>query len=449
EISPTVILGDLFTYCDQLLKENRLDKLTVLAKKLVRYAEDDARRNKLATLMMAKEIQGDIDGGNYFKLLELTELSIAETNIYKADYILDKLDKSSMDGTTREKVALLKEKLDSKKTEMQIGKVIREKADKIKKLGKQAKSFEAIKNYDEAINRYLEMYKLEPDNSEYSSKIKKLQLDKFNYEKFQKQIKARVEMDDLMLHAEDSVANDLMQDALDYYVKAYKKLPEEGKPIAGVIKVLEECGADDAKYITIALLGRKSSKFTKDFLRLVEKNYLNTNDETGFKILSRIIFIKNNKTFDELMLKIKANLHEKNMEIGHQRFKEALFETAASSFAVALGFKETELVQRWIEVCGELKKVKLLLNSNKKKDLGQYFDPDSLLNDPNKYEILEGVLNLSEFYLEKFDFKKGSYLYKRVGKFQFTKFNKSIEELKKKEKELKKKAKAARKKKGV
>ena len=288
------------------------------------------------------------------------------------------------------------------------------------------------------------MYKEQPDNTGYSQKIKELQLEKFKYEKFQKQIKARVEMDNLILYAKDSFKNDLHQDALDYYVKAYKIMPDDEKPVAGVIDVLEKCGPDDAKYITIPLLGRKSSKFTKDFLTQMEKRFLDTDDETGFTILSRIVFIKSNKQFEILMLKVKQNLHNKNMGLAAKQFRAALFETAAGFFSKALEMKETDEVKRWIVVCGELKKIKALLKNNKKKDLGQYFE--ALLNDSNKYEILEGALNLSEFHMENSDFKRSSYLHKRVAKFKFTKFNKRIEELKVKEKDLKRKAKEARKK---
>ena len=140
EISPAVILGDLFNYCDRLLKEERLDKLSILAQKLVKYAEDDARRNKLSTLMMAKEIRSDIDAGNYFNLLELTDLSIGEDNLYKASFIIDKLDKSMIDDTTREKLVRLKEKLDSRKTQLQITRSKQEREARIKKTRKRSQS---------------------------------------------------------------------------------------------------------------------------------------------------------------------------------------------------------------------------------------------------------------------------------------------------------------------
>jgi tetratricopeptide (TPR) repeat protein len=443
EISPAVILGDLFDHCDRLLKEEQLDKLAILAQKLIKYAEDDARRNKLSTLMMAKEIRNDIDAGNYLKLMELTEMSINEDNLFKASFIIGKLDKSMIDNATREKLVRLKERYDTRKTQLQISRAKKERDAKIKKLENEAKAFIALKKYDEAINRYLEMYKEEPDNIEYSKTIKDLQQKKFEHEKFQSQLKSRVEMDSLLLYAVDSFKNDLMQDALDYYVKAYKILPDEEKPVAGVIDVLEKCGPEDTKYITIPLLGRKSSKFTKDFLTLLENRHLGKDDETAFKILSRIVFIKNNKQYDELMLKVKQNLYDKYMGLAAKQFRDANFEEAAKWFTKAREMKETDDVNQWIVVCGEVSKIKTLFHQNKRKEVGQYFE--TLLSNSNKYDILEGMLNLSEFYMEEYDFKKSSYLYKRVGKFQFVKFNKRIGELNDKEKTLKKKAKEERK----
>ena len=60
---------------------------------------------------------------------------------------------------------------------------------------------------------------------------------------------------------------------------------------------------------------------------------------------------------------------------------------------------------------------------------------------PYKYEILEGLLNQSNKYLDNLKFKEAKYLYKKVGDFQVYKFKERISALKKKHKELKKKQK--------
>jgi tetratricopeptide (TPR) repeat protein len=437
EISPAVLLESLFKYCDRLLTERKLDKLATLAQKMIRFVSADELKYKLETLMKAKEIQGDIDNNGFNKLLDQIEAAISGNNLYKAHFIIEKMEKVMMDDGTRNRLTAYKDKLASKQIQMQIDRTILQKESKIKKLEAEAKGFIAIKNYDEAINRYLEIYKEQPEKVAYSKKIKDLQLEKFNYEKFQKQIKARVEVDNLILYAEDSFKQELMQDALDYYIKAYKIFPEEGKAVAGIVKVLENCSPTDANYITPALLERKLSKFSKDFLHYIEKKYLNVNDAIAFKILSNIGFIKNNPDLDQLILKIKDNLYEINLKLGHQEFRKASFDEASQIYTTALGLKETDVVKRWIEVCGEMNKVQNWLRLEKKKSLNLYLDGQRMRSD--KYDILEGMLNLSEKFMLASKFKSSKYLRKKVATFKVAKFADRISQLKQKEKYLKKK----------
>jgi len=445
EISPDVILEPLINHCDKLLEENRLDKLVTLAQKIKGFAENDQLKSKLDTLTAAKEIQNDMDNANFKKILTSIDTSIDQDNLYKAGYIIKKMDSLAVDDETKTRLTALKEKLRSKKTQVRIRQAIELKKEKIKKLAEEARAFIAIKNYDDAIARYLEIYKLEPGKKEHSDKIAELQTEKFKLEKSQREIKAKVERDSLILHAEDYFQRDLMQDSLDYYIRAYKIFPEEGKAVAGVGKVLEICSKDDAKFLSTTLLGRKLTKFTKDFLSHIEKTYLNSRDEKGFEILAKIIFITNNKSYGDLTVKFKSNLYGKSLKLGHQQFKAAAFDNAAALYQKARDFKNTAEINIRLKACSRLKDIKRLLEEDSKKVLNPIFN--SMMTNPNKYDILEGMLNLSEKYLENSDFKKAKYLYHKVEDFQVFKFKDRVTALKNKEKGLKKKAKEAKKKK--
>ncbi len=439
KIKPDEIIKSLVNHCDQLLEENQLETLSTLAQKIKNYAKNDPLKSKLDTFIKAKEIQLEIDAGDYKKIISSIKIAIEKNNLYKASYIIKKLDNMAIDDETKTQLMDLTEQLRVQNTKIQLQQAKKRKEDKIKQLKEEARAFVELKQYDEAIDRYKEIQKLEPDKTEYSEKTAKLQMEKFKHEKFQKEIDARVESGNLILHADDYFQKDLMQDALDYYIKAFKIFPEQGKAVAGVAKVLENCSADDAKFITPALLERKLTKFTKDFLNYVEKNYLNSKDEKGFEILSKIGFITNNKNYDALMIKIKDNLYAKNLALGHDRFKIADFDQAVVFYQKAQGFKDTPKIKIRLEVCSEVKKITGLLERERKKELSAIFE--AMLTLQNKYEILEGLLNQSNKYLDNLKFKKAKYLYKKVGDFQVYKFKERISALKKKHKELKKKQK--------
>ncbi len=437
EINPAVILDSLINYCGELLEENQLDILSTLSRKMKQFAEDDGLKNKLETLTAAKEIQGDIENNSFQNLLVSINQAIEKNNLYKADYIIKRLDALAIDNRTKDQLVDLKEKLRAQQTQVLLQREVKQKEEKIRKYEEEAEAFVKIKKYDEAINRYMEIYKLEPDKKEYSEKITRLQSEKHKYEKFQEELKATVERDGHILRAADYLQKDLMQDALDYYIKAYKALPEEGKAVAGVVKVLETCSVDDAKFISPDLLGRKRSKFTKDFLNHVEKEYLAIDDEAGFDILSKIGFISGNKRYAELMTKIKDNLYAKNLRLGNDRFKAADFKGAGVFYEKAKGFKETAAMKIHLEVCVEMEKIAELVARDRKKELGLVFG--ALMTHPNKYDIVEGMLNLSDKYLDESNFKKAKYLYKKADGFQIYKFRERITALKKKAKGLKKK----------
>lgn len=445
EVSPTEIMGSLTNYCNKLREENHLEKLSTLAQKMKSFAENEEMKNELDTWIIVKDIQNDLDNSNFKKLLTLIAESLDENNIYKANYILEKLDQGVIDDETRKQLTDLKEKLRSKKAQIKTQREVKLRKEKIRKLEKEAEAFAAIKKYDEAIDRYIEINKLAPDNSEYIDKRKELQLKKFEFEKKQKEIEAQVKRDELIIHAEDYYRKDLFQDALDKYVKAYKILPEEGKALAGIVKVLETCSPGEATFITTDLLERKLNRFIKDFLNYISREYSQSNVEKGLEILSKITFITNNKKYNELMRQMQSNLYAKYLKSGDDQFKIADFDNAEALYKKAQRCGDTVEISTRLQVSSKLKQIKELMGREDTQKLNMAINSISVLQE--KHEILVGLLNLSQRYMENFDFKKAKFLYKRAAQFKISDIKERIKRLKQKEKELKKKAREMKKKK--
>lgn len=448
EVSPTEIMRSLTNYCNKLCEEKQLEKLSTLAQKMIPFAENEEMKNKLDTLIIVKDIQHDLDNGNCKKLLALIAQSLDENNIYKANYIvekLEKMDRGVIDDETGKQLTDLKEKLMSKKAQIKTQREVNLRNETIRKLEKEAEAFAALKKYDEAIDRYIEINKLAPDNSEYIDKRKELQLKKFEFEKKQKEIEAQVKRDELVLHAEDYYRKDLFQDALDYYLKAYKIFPEEGRALAGIAKTLETCSPGEAAFITADLLERKLNRFIKDFLDYIGREYLQSNDEKGLAILSKIIFITNNKQYNELMGQMQSNVYAKYLKSGDDQFKIADFDNAEALYKKAQRCGDTAEISTRLQVCSKLKQIKELMDREDTRELNMAINSISVLQE--KHEMLVGLLNLSESYMENFDFKKAKFLYKRAAQFKVSDIKERIKTLKEKEKELKKKAKEMKKKK--
>jgi hypothetical protein len=445
EVSPTQIMGSLTNYCNKLREENQLEKLSTLAQKMKRFAENQEMKNKLDTWLIVKDIQNDLDSGNFEKLLTSIQQSLDENNLYKASYIIEKMDRLDIDEETGKQLTDLKEKLGSKKVQIKTQQKVKLRNERIRELEKEAEAFAAIEKYDEAIERYIELSLLVPDNSEYIDKRKELQSKKFEFEEKLKKIKNEAKRDDYILHADDYYKKDLFQDALDYYVKAYKILPEEGRALAGIVKVLETCSPGEATFITAGLLGRKLNRFIKDFLNYISREYLQSNDEKGLEILSKITFITDNKQYIELMGQVHSNLYAKYLKSGDDQFKIAEFDNAEALYKKAQRFGDTAEISTRLKVCSKLKGIKELMGRKDFKKLNMAINSISVLKE--KYEILKGLLNLSERYMENFDFKKAKFLYKRAAQFKIPDIKERIKTLKQKEKELKKKAKEMKKKK--
>ncbi|NIM15898.1 MAG: hypothetical protein GTO45_28195 [Candidatus Aminicenantes bacterium] len=445
EVSPTQIMGSLTNYCNKLLEENHLEKLSILAQKMKRFAENQEMKNKLDTWIIVKDIQNDLDNSNFEKLLTSIQQSLDENNLYKASYIIEKMERLDMDDETRKQLTDLKEKLGSKKAQIKVQREVKLRKERIRELKKEAEDFAALGKYDEAINRYIEISKLAPDNSEYIDKRRELLSKKFESEKKQKEIEAQVKRDELIFHAEDYYKKDLFQDALDKYVEAYKILPEEGKALAGIVKVLETCSPGEAKFITADLLERKLNRFIKDFLNYISREYLQSNDEKGWEILSKITFITNNNQYNELMRQMQSNLYTKYLKSGDDQFKIADFDNAEALYKKAQSFGDTAEISTHLKVCSKLKHIKELMGRKDTQKLNMAINSISVLQE--KREILVGLLNLSERYMENFDFKKAKFLYKRAAQFKISDIKERIKTLKEKEKELKKKAKEMKKKK--
>ncbi|MCP4218097.1 MAG: hypothetical protein GY765_25870, partial [bacterium] len=419
------------------LEEKKIEELTALTQKIRQFAQNDLMRNRIDTLAVAKQIQDDIDAGSYDTLMTHIDTAITENNTYKASYIIEKLDGSVIDDGTKAKLDVLKEKMRSKDTQLRLQKAKNLNREKILRLEMEAKEFATLKKYDEAIKRYMEIYKMAPENSEYNEKIQELQQKKFEYEKFKKEVDAKFEMNALILRAEDSYAKEMAQDALDYYIRAYKILPGTEKTIAGVVKVLAACEPRDARFITPQLVGRVLSKFIKDFLTYVDSNYYKSKDEIGLAILTKVTFIKENKSYEDMILKFKDFLYNKNLGLGDDQFKLAAFAEAMAFYKKALLLKDTSAIKNLIAVCIECIKLSDLMKLNKKKEASQFFA--LLAPSSNKTGILSGALYLSNKLLDEKKYDDAKYLYKKVDGYSISSLIPRITELKGKRRELKRK----------
>jgi hypothetical protein len=278
---------------------------------------------------------------------------------------------------------------------------------------------------------------LEPDKPEYSKKLKDLQMKKFQYEKGQEEIKAKLKRDTYLLQAEDNRLKDLIQDALDYYIKAYMEFPEDGKAIAGMVKVLETCSPEDAGYIKGELLERKFSKFKKDFLGHVDKNYQGKNDEAGLKVLTKITFLNGNKKYDNLIVKFKSNLYQKNLQLGDTAFSQVDFNRALTSYQAAKSFIQKPDIEKSIAVSQKLIEIQGFVDAGKKKDAAGAIKS---LPFENRTRLIQGLVLLSKHYMKNGDFQRAKYVSKPLisAYKQNPNYKSMLEDLKKAEKKMKK-----------
>lgn len=440
KVSPRAILETVTRYCETLLKEGDTEKLPALMAKLKKHVRDEKLKLTIDDIEISMEIQQGITAKNFSGILDIIDASLNDNNLYKANFIAKKLEDLEMDETCSNRLSLIKEKLAAKHDQIEIQKQSLLKDEKIKTLENQAQDHVNLKEFDKAIESYVKIMQLEPDKPEYSQKLKELQMKKFQYDKGQQEIKAKLQRDTFLLQAEDNKNQDLIQDALDYYIQAYKEYPEDGKAIAGMAKILETCVREDAAYIKGTLLERKFSKFKKDFLGHIEKNYRGENEETGLKILTKIIFLKDNKTYDQLIVTFKSRLHQKNLQLGDDAFSRVDFNGALTSYLAAKEFAQTPDIERSITVTRKLIDIEGMVKAGNKKGASNAV---KTLPFENRTRLIQGLALLAEETMKKGDFKRAKLVSKPL--FSAYKSNpnyKSIlDGLKKAEKELKKKQK--------
>jgi hypothetical protein len=437
KVNPDAILETVIQYCENLLKEGNIEKLPDLLAKLKKHVKDEKLKLAIDDIDISLEIHQDITAKNFGAILDVIDASLNENNLYKANFIAKKLENLEMDENSANRLSLIKEKLAAKQDQIEIQKQSLLKEERIKNLEKDAQNYVNLKEFDKAIESYIKIMQLEPDKPQYGKKLKDLQMKKFQYEKSQEEIKAKLQRDTFLLQAKDNKEKDLIQDALDYYIKAYMEFPEDGKAMADMVKILETCGPEDAAYITGGLLERKFSKFKKDFLGHIEKNYQGKNDETGLKILTKIIFLTGNKKYDDLIAKFKSNLYQKNLQLGDTAFSQVDFNGALTSYQTAKGFMETPDIGKSIAVTQKLIEIQGLTDAGKKKDAANAI---KTLPFENRTRLIKGLVLLSKHYMKKGDFERAKHISKPLisAHKQNPNYKPMIEDLKKAEKEFKK-----------
>lgn len=417
KVDETAILETVINSCDNALKENDLEKTSKLLDMLKRRVRNEQLKLKLDDLDISREIYEYMTSQNYAGILDIIDQSLDRNNLYKANFIANKLEGQQMAETETQRFATIKEKLVEKQEQIELQKESLLKEEKIKSLMKKADAHVKLKEFDKAIDIYIQVIQLEPTKSDKChKKIKDIQLQKFEYEQAQKDIKAKLDRDSMLLRAESNGKKELIQDALDAYIKAYIAFPEDGKAIAGIVKTLETCGKEDAGYITSDLLERKFGKFKKDFIGHLNKNYPGKRDETAYNILVKVTFLKDYQPALDLMDTLKKNLYKQYMDLGDKTFDAVDFSKALPIYQKAASFQKSEIVEKWIQTCTTLAKIEEFLKSGKKKSAGNTIKS---LPHANRFRILTGLTKLAAKYYEQSDSKTGDFIKNKIGAFDY------------------------------
>lgn len=436
------LLPDIIRHCSKLIDENIMGRAWRLISKIKKYAVDDELKGTVDNLLeklINKEIPGDFEKRNFSIVLDIIAKAIEEDNFYKADSLIEKINDDLRDTEFSTRLDELKSRLSSKKEQIQLQAVIRSTGERIKELESKAKKYRQLRKYEEALQCYLDILGIEPDNNEYFKKMKEIQLEKHNYEKKQKEIKSRLTRDSHLLNAKDHFKNDLIPHALESYIKAYNALAEEGEAIAGIATILESCEPAEVKLIKSEILGKKLNIFIKDFLSHVEKTYFGSNDETGYIVLDKVFFDRQNKNYVNLLDKFKKNLYDTNIKKGDETFKKADFAESRKLYEKARYYIITQQIEDKVKVSIELIALKHLIEIRSEQRVKQIVK-EELLQNKNKKDILMGLLNLSEEYVENYKFDRSKFIYKMVGYHSSVPgVAQRIEKIKKKYKEFKKK----------
>ncbi len=413
-VEPNAIISSVITSCEKLLETNELEKLSKLLEQLKRHTKDEKLKLKLDGIGTSTEIHADLEAKNFSRIMDIIEQALAENNFYKASFIAKRLAEQQMEAADAGRFQAIKDKLAAKEDQIEDQKATLLKEERIKTLVRKAREHVKLNEFDEAIKSYIQIIQLEPGKTEYNKKIKELQMQKFEFQKTQQELQSRLERDSLILRAEDNASKELIQDALDVYIKAYNVFPEDGKALAGMAKLLETCSKEDAAYVEGELLGRKFTKFKKDFLSHMEKNYLGTKDKTGLDILQKITFMTDWTPHTALMEKFKVNLFKINAGAADVLYEKADFEGALKSYQVAQVFQKDERNLVRIQVMTTVLEIDDIFKNGKRKDAASRI---AALPHVNRRATLRALGKLSERYLQAGDTKTAGVIIKKIGGF--------------------------------
>ncbi|MCP4220406.1 MAG: hypothetical protein GY765_37595 [bacterium] len=438
KIDQKSILKAVINSCENAIKEGSVEELPELLVKLRKHVHDEKLKLKLDDLEISREIHIDFTTGNYSNILDVIELALQENNLYKASFITRRLEDLELEESNNKRLAVIKEKLAAKQDQIESQKEGLLKEEKIKNLEAEAATHVNLKEFDEAIKCYIKIIQLEPGTDNYNKKIEELRIKKFQYEKNSKEIKARLDRDNLIMQAEDNAKKELIQDALDFYIQAYNIFPEDGKAIAGIAVLLQTCEPEDAAYITGDLLERKFSKFKKDFVCHMTNNYAGSKDKVGLEMLGKIGFLKGYKASLDLISQFKANLHKLNLDSANTAMTAVDFSKALSLYKTAEAYVKNETVEKAIKIAEFLSSIKeAITKANIKAAVAML----KALPMENRKAIVNSLLKLTDRYLDDGNARNAKLLMKRLSDYK--KFIPSLKtdlaELKKKEKGLKNK----------
>jgi tetratricopeptide (TPR) repeat protein len=440
----------ILEHCGRLLENNLTERALLTLTKLRKYAKDTESAAGIDLLMekfIDKKIQGDLEKKNFGNIINIIETAVSEENFNEAALYIDKIKTYPLDDELKGRLDKLTELLKTKKEEIQLQEVIRSKEQTLKELVERASTYRHTRKYDDAIKCYLDILAIEPDNQEYRKSLTEIQEEKHEYDKKQNEIKAQLERNSFILKAKDYFKGDLIADALNFYILAYKAFPEQGEAVSGIAQILEKCDPDELKSVTIDPLETKQNIFIKDFLSYVEKTYLAAKDETGFLVMSKVFFNRENKDYVALLERFRYNLYNTNLKKGDEAFKNADFQDAENSYRNAHFYIDSLDVADKIEVSGLLIVHKNLINGQNKSQVKRIIK-EQMLTNKNRKEILLGLLYLSEKYMENNDFDRSKFAFELVGdnSSMFPELISKISNIKIKYKELKKQFKQKKKK---
>jgi hypothetical protein len=438
-LSQDMIVEANIKLCEKLLSENKLNQAAALLTIISKYAASLEIKNQSDQLirdLTAKEVTAAIAEDKIPLILAKINTLLDEGNLYQATYFLKEFEKNPLPESFQQDVAGLQNKLAEKQSEIDQKTETEKVEDRINQLKKQAQEFAQLNKFDKAIKCYLEITEIEPGKTEHMEALKNLQLEKFKFDKFQEEIKSKLNRDNFILYGNDRFKDELYQDALDYYIKAYKEFPEQGKAIFGILQVLEKCKPEDARFLTAELLEKKITKFTSDVLEVIRNQYLGKNDETGLTVLGCFYYLQESSEKQPLEQEFKTNLHRNYLQQAIVALDQAKFTDCLNWLNKSGLYGESPELSQQLAICEYILHIEKLVDEENYKEAANLL---KTLPSKDQMRIIHGLLDLSAVYLEKENIKAAKFIYKKMSSYDsHAKIKDRIETLKAKEKELKK-----------